>query len=112
MTRSSVLLSLFKKPDKKEKSDDLNQLYLDMLTETKDTFGALELKAHRLKQNIEPKTMQLILTVFRKHKRLVAIDGETLDFHDTDRDWNLALRTTIWSQWSSSWWCCCSASKC
>jgi hypothetical protein len=85
VTRSSVLLSLFYKPYKRENSRDQNQVYLDMLTETKDTFGALELKAHRLKQNIEPKTMQIILTVFRKHKRLVAIDGETFDFHDTDR---------------------------
>lgn len=58
VTRSSVLLSLLQRP---VQSDDYNQectqnqLYRDMLADTKDTFGALELKAHRISQNLEEK---------------------------------------------------------
>jgi hypothetical protein len=69
-----VLLSLLQNPEDTDDRDVVkrqNQLYRDMLADTKDTFGALELKADKIKQNLESKKIQLILTVFRKKQRNV-----------------------------------------
>ena len=91
VTRSSVLLSLFQVPKSSDDQDtqhNLQQLqnieYRKMLAETKDTFGALELKENSLKNNIELKIVQYILTVFRKHKRTATIELEEVDFHDSE----------------------------
>jgi hypothetical protein len=85
VTRSSVLLSLLQNPVKinnqlLEKKQ--NHLYRDNLADTKDTFGALELKADKIKQNVEPKRIQIILTVFRKKQRQVEIEGRDINIHD------------------------------
>ena len=97
VTRSSVLLSLFQVPktaddeneeDRTKRQLNLQQLqnieYRKMLAETKDTFGALKLKENRFKDNLEPKHVQYILTVFRKHKRTATIELEEVDFHDSE----------------------------
>ena len=85
VTRSSVLLSLLQRPSQMNSyalQSTQNQLYRDMLADTKDTFGALELKAHRISQNLEKKRTQLILTVFLKKHRRVEIDGTIIKFDD------------------------------
>jgi hypothetical protein len=86
VTRSSVLLSLLQNPVDPDDRDGVkrqNQLYRDMLADTKDTFGALELKGDKIKQNLKFKKIQLILTVFRKKQRNVKIDGRDFNLHKT-----------------------------
>ena len=106
VTRSSVLLSLLQNP---VDSDDplvqqrQNQLYLDMLADTKDTFGALELKADKMKENLESKKMQLILTVFRKNTRQVEINGRDINIHDRQESVKVPAseRQASWCQFYS-----------
>jgi len=72
VTRSSVLLSLLQHPvndgDRTE-IEQQNQLYRDMLADTKDTFGALELKKYKIEENLHLKKNQVVLTVFCKKQR-------------------------------------------
>ena len=79
VTRSSVLLSLWQNVD--GDATRINRQYRQMLADTKDTFGALELKTVKIKSSIEQKRLQPILTVFQKSKRLVSINGQTVDLH-------------------------------
>jgi len=60
-----------------------NQLYQDMMADTKDTFGALELKTDKIRENLELKRMQVVLTVFRRKNRLGSIDDRDIEFHNT-----------------------------
>lgn len=107
VTRSSVLLSLLQNP---VDSDDpiaqqrQNQLYRDMLADTKDTFGALELKADKMKENLEEKKIQLILTVFRKNTRHVEIEGRLINIHDRYESVKVlaAERQASWCQFYSN----------
>jgi len=72
VTRSSMLLSLLQNPvdsDDFDNQEKQNQLYRDMLADTKDTFGALELKKDKIKDNLNLKKIQVVLTVFRKKRR-------------------------------------------
>ena len=108
VTRSSVLLSLLQRPV--DSDDDLrqnrqNQLYRDMLADTKDTFGALELKADKMEENLEPKKIQLILTVFRKNTRQVEINGGLINIHHDRHDSvkvPAAERQASWCQFYSN----------
>jgi hypothetical protein len=57
------MLSLLQNPvasDDRNTQKRQNQLYRDMLADTNDTFGALELKADKIKQNVELKRFQIM----------------------------------------------------
>jgi hypothetical protein len=102
VTRSSVLLSLLQSPrhtdSEPEDLKNLNQLYQDMMADTKDTFGALELKTDKIRDNWKRKKMQVVLTVFRRENRVGSIKGRAIKFHDTIKV-PAAQRQVEWCQY-------------
>lgn len=102
VTRSSVLLSLLQSPrhtdNEPENLKNLNQLYQDMMADTKDTFGALELKTDKIRENWKRKKMQVVLTVFRRENRVGSIKGRAIEFHDTIKV-PAAQRQVEWCQY-------------
>jgi hypothetical protein len=98
-TRSSLQLSLFSPfsrlfPDDTGDPDICNKEIRDMISDTKDTFGELAFKTKHIENNLLPKRVQLIFTVFKKKRRSVSIDGR--DFYFDTKTITPEERQAMW----------------
>ena len=99
VTRSPLLLSLFTYP-KFGGSTRHIQKYLNILEETKDTFGSMEIKKQKFKHATDPKNIQCTLSVFDRLDRVMEIDGKDMEVHKC-RKMLTANRQVHWCQFLS-----------
>ncbi len=84
-TRSSLQLSFFEPfsrlfPADGTAPDFHNKEIREMISDTKDTFGEMAFKAKHIENNLIPKRVQLIFTVFKKKRRVAKMDGRHFEF--------------------------------
>ncbi len=65
-----------------------------MISDTKDTFGEMAFKAKHIENNLLPKQIQLIFTVFKKKRRVARIDER--DFYFDTKTITPAERQAMW----------------
>ena len=65
-----------------------------MISDTKDTFGEMAFKAKHIENNLLPKQIQLIFTVFKKKRRVARIDER--DFYFDTKTITQAERQATW----------------
>lgn len=99
VTRSPMLLSLFEFPADGGNQDHIRK-YLEILEETKDAFGSMEIKNQMFQHALKPKQIQVTFSVFRREDRVVEIDGTRMPVYECSK-MQTADRQVLWCQFLS-----------